>query len=460
VLSPWNPWPVLPFLTLDTPEGLVTVELLPPETVVRRPWKALLVGQLTLERAEALRSAGAGTIDRTGAWWLAMDHVERELFEGVPTPPGERLPPGQALARVAEGAYDLVIVAPVPGDAPHVPAIEAPAKTTVVAWIPIDQPVWHRALGDQVVLSGDGLEHPSFGVVVHGARPAEAWASPLFVPAGAPSAVPTPLAWLSRSSSPRLDERSDEARAGAFARLARASSGAPHERLLAGIELFHRAQTPSSPYEKPHEQIELPREALERFRDAALTGPPNAYVRDLWSWLARVLGGQRWVEETYELVGPVAARIAGVPELEIALARADLESLDPAGARARLVPLLERNPDEVEVVYLLGEAEVALGDHRAALARFERALELRPENPTLLRRRAVSGAKAGDPRARAWVEALLEEVEGEDPELRALLGPGEPEAGQPVGDPPAPGAPSDDPRAPFGASGGAPDGPG
>src|SRR6185295_19066635 len=155
------------------------------------------------------------------AWSDAMERIEATFFENRPRPAGEILPPAEARRRLRAGAYDLVVVPPVPGDAPRANGVDAPATTTVVRWMELDEPAQHRDLGSSVVLSADGFDHPCVGLTTNAIAPdGKDPSAPLCLNAGAPSAAPVPIAWLTARCSDRLDERTDRSRAAMLARLA------------------------------------------------------------------------------------------------------------------------------------------------------------------------------------------------------------------------------------------------
>lgn len=452
VLSPWQSRPILPLFAVDTPEGLLTVEpsrgglsvvtlnrryltpgtesvavdtqrlllaveALAPARRVKRGLQVLLVGQLTPQRAQALNDADATLIDRSAAWSSAMTLLEEQMFGAMPLPAGEILSPAEARRRIDAGIYDLVIVPPVAGDAPVPVNLHAPDKTTVVAWLGVDEPLPRHSIGERVILSANGLDDPCLGIMLHASPPESAHATSIrVVSAGEPRAAPIPLRWLARRASDRLRE----GRAAAAERIHDAARGGPDEDLTAGLSIFYRAQVHSSPYESTDQQIELPAEALECFQRAALARPPDAFVRKLWEEIGRVLVGKRWIEEIYRYVEPIAAKHAPWPLLDHVLARADLEALDPDSAIARLSKLSELQPDHPEHWYYLGEAQLQAGRERDAAISLRRALELNPDNATIKRKLVVTLLHLGDPDGRRMADEMLR-ADPDDNELQSLL---------------------------------------
>lgn len=463
VLAPWATRPTFPLIVSEIPEGLITVEsfgllggswpfatldrrmisppaeqiaadalrlrgsfeLLPAERRSGKGLRVLLIGQLTPERARTLAACGAIRVDRTAAWHAAMERVEKAMWSQVPVqlpvPEGSILSLGQARDRLASAEYDLVIALPVTGDAPYSREVDAPATTTVVRWIGIDEPAVSRDLGDTVALTADGFEHPALGVLTN-ASPVESdgkWA-PLLLRAGQPSSAPTPLAWLLRRKSERGDARADSSRAAQMKGLAEAAEGSAEEDLVAGLAIFYASQERSSQFETLEERTELSEACLSRLKSAVLAGPPGPFLRRTWESLARILARKRWIEEIYTYVQPVAEKHGPWPALEIVLAQADLESLAPADAVRRLRSLTSIAPGSFEVLDLLGRAHCALGEPNEALEAWKGAVGL-PSDDWLARKRVILVvARTGDPAGIAAAQALLLE-KPEDRDLRNLL---------------------------------------
>jgi tetratricopeptide (TPR) repeat protein len=300
--------------------------------------------------------------------------------------------------------------------------VDVPAITTVVRWIGIDEPMVSRDLGEQVAFTADGFEFPAVALLTHAASTEGPGVSaPLLIAPGAPRAAPTPLSWLQVRKSERGDLRAERARADVMARFAAAAASGPDAELLAGLANFQAAQERSSPFETLEERTELPETCLARFRSAALAREPGPYVRRLWDMLARILSRKRWVEETYTYLQPVADRYPAWPALQIALARADLESLAPEEAAARLDALAEVAAPSFELFELLGSTRCALGEPAKALEAWKRAAPLPTTDRAARRKVVLAVARAGDTVGIEAATKLLMELPS-DSDLREVLG--------------------------------------
>ncbi|TDJ74857.1 MAG: hypothetical protein E2O39_04465 [Planctomycetota bacterium] len=462
ILSPWRPFQVQPILTLDAPEGLFTVETSPgglllatldrrhlsptlaaaaadakqiatamellPELQRARGIRVLLVGQLTPGRALVLGELGARTIDRVAPWWRAMDEMEQALFrEADMVPPeGDVLGPVAAQARIDSGAYELVIVPITTGLAPVVPPVDAPEGTLVVAWLDGAAFLAHRTFDAPVLLSADGLGPPALGLVwgsgasAEGPLPDEA----ALVNAGAPIRAPFAPSWL-RTKIPR---RREIALTALMERLAAANAETAWEPLLRGLALHFGAQRASSPFETAAQRVELSEEALEALLAAGIAARPDAFTREVCDGVARLLVAKRAIDALYRFAQPLAEKWSPWPELELALASADLEALEPASAARRLAPLHERDPADPRVADRYSRALAGTGDHRGAATVLARHLALRPGDDAFYRRMGIELMRAGDPTGPGRIEELLLEYPG-DEELLELL-----EAGPPTED--------------------------
>jgi tetratricopeptide (TPR) repeat protein len=463
VLAPWRRQLTLPYIFFDTPEGLLTVEgplqppgaspllhkmvtlerrvlvpgpegtradlarielalqQLPEAAAARKDKRALIVGQLTPLYARRLGDAGFAAIDRSAAWWTAMERVERELFGELPSPAGERLDPRAARARIAEGRYDLVLVPRASGDLPRLSGVVVPEKTLCVVWLDGASQAASAALPDELLLGALGLEEPSLAYVVHG-RGAQVGGNypPQFVRTGAPGSALSPWSWIALQEEPRADR----ARAQLFARLAAAAQGTADESLVRGLASIYAAQTSSSPFDSPAARFELPAEGLARMREAALAHKPNGFVTQLWEWTAEVLAQKRWIPQLYENVEPLAKAWAPWPALERVLAQADAESLEFESAWQRLAALRESEQARDPSFWVeLGNLEEQLDRGADAIASWRKSLELAPGNGPASRKLAMALVRAGDPEGAELVKRLLL-ANPRDVELRAFSGPG------------------------------------
>jgi len=295
-----------------------------------------------------------------------------------------------------------------------------------VRWSRIEEPLLGSLPGSRFAgsderepiyaLAGGGLEHLMLGLLDGAARPEPGRAGRLEL-ARLDGSAPRPGALA------RLLERRHWRAASATLAIAEELERQNKGPLWVGLASYARAQVPSSPFETDSQQVELDEETLASLREAALAEPPSAFVRATWNWLARVLAGKRDVTAIEAHIAPLAARWAPWPELEIALARADLEALDPAAAVKRLSPLATGPEAPFDVLTVLGEACEQAGDAAGAIQAWKRALEIRPADPWVERRLAMARVRSGDPGGRDAVQRLLEE-HPEDEDLRAFLGPG------------------------------------
>jgi tetratricopeptide (TPR) repeat protein len=463
VLAPWRRQPTLPYLYFDTPAGLLTVEgpMQPPgsspllnkmvtlerrvlvpgpestrgdlaridlalgqlskEAAERKDKRALVVGQLTPLIARRLSDAGFAEIDRSAAWWAGMERVERELFDTLAPPAGQRLAPAAARERIAAGQYDFVLVPQSSGDVAHLARLDVPARSLLVVWIDAGCPAAASDLGEEVLICAQGMDQPSIARVVHGrGSPADEPLGPQFLQSGAPARSPLPLCWIAQ----REDLRVDAARARLFERFAAAARGTPEEPLVRGLSAVYSAQVSSSPFDSEAERFELPQEALVLLRDAALARKPNGFVTQLWEWTALVLAQKRWIPQLYEHVEPLAKAWAPWPALERMLARADGESLEFENARKRLETLRETGQARDPGYWIeLGNTEEQLEHSAQAIACWRKSCELAPGHPIATRKLAMALVRAGDPEGKQLVERILK-ANPKDIELQTFAGDG------------------------------------
>jgi cytochrome c-type biogenesis protein CcmH/NrfG len=115
-----------------------------------------------------------------------------------------------------------------------------------------------------------------------------------------------------------------------------------------------------------------------------------------------------------------------------ALAKADLESLEPQEALRRLDSLKESSPEDFEVWSLLGQAQCALGDGPRALESWRRAVWLKTSDSAARRKIALALARSGDAEGREALRQILLETPN-DQELKSFLS--QPSAPGPLPDP-------------------------
>jgi hypothetical protein len=410
--------------------------------------RVLLIGQSSPVRAQAFKDMGIDRIDRAVPWHRSMKRIDALLFEDQPEPLGDRLSPAEASRKIAAGDYDLVVVEPVPGDAPVTCNLAVPEKTTLVAWFSAEQWIAQRDLGAEVLFASEGIDDPCVGVVVHGSRSPLAGAEPpLLVPAGDPIRAPIPLTRLAMLDTERFEERDNWCRTSLLARLADASHGGPHEELLRGFAILYAAQTRTSGFETSEEATVLPPEALDRFESVALAAPPTAYVRSLWESVARLLLRKRDVAAMYKYLEPLARKYAPWITLDQVLAQADLEALEPEAAARRLSALIAARAEakmdsqslegdgpsaadlaaarrkDIELWYWLGEAQRRAGDHASASQSWRRTLALEPESRGMKRQLAIELVRAADPEGQKMIDEILAQNPS-DTALEVFRGPG------------------------------------
>ena len=157
----------------------------------------------------------------------------------------------------------------------------------------------------------------------------------------------------------------------------------------------------------------------------------------LWEDLAELLADKRMPAELDRHVAPLASAWAPWPALEVALARADFELLDPGSAAERLQRALEVEPYDLDLQVMRGWALLLAGRSAEAVGQLRAANELQPGRPDVQRVLAMAMVHAGMPEGLASIEGLVLD-NPEDEELKAYLQPGPPPP-LPLGWRPAPG---------------------
>ncbi len=389
----------------------------------------LFVGPLTPGRVMALSELGATRVDRTAGYWRDLAALEAGLDVRVPELATEGAPfAGRVVslegARAAlEGhAYDLVIVPPIEGNRGRFEVPESWLGSTgavCVVWLAAADDAARAVDAPRVLLAANGAEHLAIGLV-RGA---------------APNDVPTPDAapWLplapphgSLRALQRLrlteDSRGAENERELAARLARGARGTVWEDLTEGLQMHFAAQRPSSPFETAAQRIELDREALDRLFAHGTLGPPDLFTRGLWEGLVETLRARREVGLTYDLIEPLAELWAPWPAGALALAWADTEELDPAGAAERLAPVAAQLPGDRALALGYAEALRAAGRPADAASALARLIDVVGPERGLRKALARALIEAQDPDGRTLAQELLRE-DPEDREVWALLGP-------------------------------------
>jgi hypothetical protein len=338
-----------------------------------------------------LAGEGATRIDRSGSWHALMPELERRLFSAAATvlPEGEVLDMESARERMEAGAYDLVIIPPVAGEAPRLARIP---DWPVVAWLEASGPLFTRSLPPWSHLVSDAKERFALGFSAH----------PKGLPSGSADASAL-LPWLGLRSS----LRPMNARRRMSARLARANATSPASEWTEGLALHFAAQSESSPFDTPAWRVELDPAALDRLGRTAAAHPLSPSLRFVWESLASILSARREVELVHAYLAPLAAAHAPWPGLVLALAEADLESLDPRAARRRLDPLLSAEKTDPRVAWMYARALAAEDEHAAAADLLEKLRGTGLGWPAIERCLAIERFLAGASDAREALEQRL-----------------------------------------------------
>lgn len=265
-----------------------------------------------------------------------------------------------------------------------------------------------RDWGEHVLLSSHGLEDVAVAP----------W-QPDGFPAGEPLRAPAPWQRL----RVRPFERETAAVAAALRRLAEGARGSDREQLTEGLARLAAVQVRSSPFETKAQQTEVDPQGLQLLRDAALATEPDLYLRELWSSLAWLLAEKREIELMEECLAPLAQRWGPWWQLELALARADLEALDPEAAAEHLLRATGERPLDLDLRLSLAEALSMAGRPAQAVEHLRVVDRAQPGRRDVRRLLAMELARAGDPAAAALLEELLREDPGDD-ELRRFQGEG------------------------------------
>lgn len=458
--SPWAPSPVFPELVYPSAEGLLTVErardgtpvltldrrrltpiadeeaaeerrlrqafgLLPDEPR-GRPVRALFLGQLTPARVAVLRSLGALELERSAPWHAAMPAIDELLFRGHEAPAVPIVTPSAAREKLAEGAYDWIVAPATSGpivtwksearelwgsaEAPRLTALDLGGGVGV-AWIEADSLVARGTSFGPLVLELDRLESLQLGLVRGSARSAPE-RGPIFE---CPRHVgPRPLAFLEKMPQQRRFELQ--------AAWATSLAPGPAPELARGLVLHFGAQQLSSPYETRAAQVELDEDALRAFLKA-LPAPDalDGLTRELWSSLAELLTDKREPELVVVYLEPVAERFAPWPELDLAVAHAHRELLEPEEAMRFLARARAARPRDLAIALESARCFGDLGDPKGAVGVLEEAQAQGAGEPELERALGLALLQAGEERGREIVERFLR-VYPEDAELLRALG--------------------------------------
>jgi len=95
-----------------------------------------------------------------------------------------------------------------------------------------------------------------------------------------------------------------------------------------------------------------------------------------------------------------------------------------------LVDYIKKNPQDVEAIQHLGSVQATQRKYKAAIASFDSALTLAPENPNLLRLNAMSNAKLGNYKQAISLSEKLTKISPSSPSAWLLLATFSEEAGE------------------------------
>jgi hypothetical protein len=415
----WERFPREPLAVCETAAGQVWLDTLgasldqrPLATDAAAAWLPLSL-ELVGGRELWVVGAPSAAWERSGA---------RPVFVNAwAAPAGDLTPPAaasllagrtvaaarRAWTRAEQGRGALVVVPPVAGGAPLVPRhVDPPPGSAAVAWFDAGTPVAQSRIGAPIVIASDGLLDLSIGVIFGLAGSVD---EGQLLAAGAPAPRRWPLADL----LVREERRPDLWRARMCRRIARANPQPGPRAFFEALAEHYDAQRPSSPFESRAEQVELDDATLAKLRDAALE-IGGGYAARLWWGVSRTLVEKRAVTFIYAHIEPLARAWPDANWPLVALAVADLESLEPARARDRLASVTgpESRAQYSEVRAL---AHAQLGEHEAA-ARAWRGVP----GPRGERGLALSLLRAGDDEGRGLARALLR-ADPADAELRRAL---------------------------------------
>ncbi len=466
VFSPWHRAVTRPILSVQTPEGLLTVEsdrqraptvhldrrrlsptgaeqevdelrfaqawsLLSEEKRRTRSARVLFIGQLTPPRARVFQRLGYASLDRTAPWHRSLPDVERVLFGETPVP-GEGITTAEARRRIRSRNYDLVVVAPIHGPqlfnksatidawaSPEEPAtanLRVPETTVAVVWVDATAPLVRRDLPDHVILATDKTQYLSVGLILGEEIPAPPQ-GPNLIPTGTPK--PRASAYSQLRSRPYPDRHRKEQHR-LLVRLTEAAVGTPVEPLARGVELHLAAQEHSSPWESLAQQIELDEDSLRAFFEAASKGHLDLFLRRAWEGFAWLLTEKRRIDLILVYVEPLADAYAPWPELDLAVAHAYQEFDMPEEAARALERAAKESPLDIRLLKETAQWLARAGRFEEAERSIRQALAVQSGRVDLERELGKILMMAGDARGRALLEELLSKHPEDDETLRLL----------------------------------------
>ncbi|MFT5287872.1 MAG: hypothetical protein ACI8TQ_004060 [Planctomycetota bacterium] len=456
LFSPWDQSPIVaPSLTIDTAEGLFTVEPvrnLPTATLNRerltpaaweesgdadRIWQSLdlikdfegtprvlFVGQMTPGRSSVFNRNRTLELERTAPWYRHMPAIDKALFaDSTDTPIGTIVPVTDARERLNNGDYDLVIVPPnigrrlptlpaqfdsAPTAMPRSNGWSVPEGTIAAVWLDTASELGNTDLGEQVLVSTLPFDDPTIAVVL-GDLPA----NNLTVQGASRLGSPTGLSTL-RS---RGYQRQHRSRSRLFERLAEASKGTDNELWMNALALHYGAQSEVSPFGDWAQGIEFTDAMLSSLREEALNSKVvRSDVRLFWEQIARTLRDVRSPDLILEFVKPVAEAHSPWYELDYAVVAAYMEFDMDEEVSKRLPKLIEADLYDITLMLLCSKWEEDHDRDAAALDYLRQANAVQSGRWDVVRRAAVISHRLQSEDAASWLQQALA-LDPEDDEL-------------------------------------------
>jgi hypothetical protein len=272
------------------------------------------------------------------------------------------LTPSDAWKRLQDGTYDLVIVPAVSERTPNLPLLsDLPPRTRVMAWLDGGAAVARMRLPKRILLVADGVFDLCVGVQLAGADRDEDWFTPgpaAQEPIALQRLRKRPAAWPNLYRALLLER---------CAAGEEASDGIqPRADFLRALATILRAQKPSSPFESRAEAFEINNHQMADLAATVQAGASGRFVEETIFGIARVLVEKRSIEAIQEYLAPISRAWGRPLELELALAAADIESLDAQSALKHLQELETSDPRlgllREAARALLGAQEGPIGD--------------------------------------------------------------------------------------------------
>ncbi len=327
----------------------LSMGLLPEET--RKNARILLIGVLSPHIANRLHGLGASTIDRLTPFDAAATKACEEVVAGgqnVPESLGDRIGAAEASRRLRDDRYDLVLGLPVQGIHAPWPGDIPESKARVLIWKSLDGLQSSFGTDQPLLLCSDGL-----------ARFAVAWTSldPEQTVGGVWGTMGADADGVSRFRWNKLRpwDRSPVALSHGMRSLAAGASDSDAD-LFRGLADLFEAQQHSSPFETEFQRFELPRDEVVQLVQAMQSGSQSQFHLELAGGLARTMVGKRDVGAIMEFLPGLSTALGEPFELERSLARAEMESLEPAAAATRLLRLRKAWPQEESMLEELAAA--------------------------------------------------------------------------------------------------------